>query len=132
LDLTRDSARSSEYAGVVRDGGMALSASLTATPDTDAVVPRLRGGRGTLVFTAGGFALRPSPDFTALSVGKAALRAYTLALFEDRRLSGVHAATVTIAGIIGEPGFEPDNIARRYLELHHQPQDEWVAEILVN
>jgi hypothetical protein len=39
---------------------------------------------------------------------------------------------VIIAGNIGEPGFEPDNIAQRYLELHHQPQDEWVAEIVVD
>jgi NADP-dependent 3-hydroxy acid dehydrogenase YdfG len=99
---------------------------------TDTVLPRLRGGRGTLLFTGGGFALRPSPSHTAMSVSKAALRAYALALFEDQRPSGVHAATVTIAGIIGEPRFEPDSIARRYLELHHQPQDEWIAEILVD
>ena len=72
----------------------------------DTVLPRLRGGRGTLLFTGGGFGLHPSPDYTAMSAGKAALRAYVLALFEDQRRSGVHAATVTITGNIGEPGFE--------------------------
>ncbi|MFD3926038.1 NADP-dependent oxidoreductase [Streptomyces sp. NPDC058614] len=33
LDLTRDPARFSEYAGLVRDGGAAVSASLTASPE---------------------------------------------------------------------------------------------------
>jgi hypothetical protein len=66
-----------------------------------------------------------------MSVGKAALRAYVLALFEDQCPSGVHAATVTIVGNIGEPGFEPDTIARRYLELHQQAQEEWTLKITV-
>jgi NAD(P)-dependent dehydrogenase (short-subunit alcohol dehydrogenase family) len=98
----------------------------------DTVLPRLRGGRGTLLFTGGGFGLHPSPDYTAMSAGKAALRAYALALFEDQRPKGVHAATVTITGNIGEPGFEPASIARRYLELHLQPPGEWTAEILIS
>jgi NAD(P)-dependent dehydrogenase (short-subunit alcohol dehydrogenase family) len=96
----------------------------------DAVLPRLRGGHGTLLFTGGGYSLHPSPKFTALSVGKAALRAYVMALFEDQRPRGVHAATVTIGGDIGGPGFEPAAIARRYLELLHQPPGKWTAEIL--
>jgi NADPH:quinone reductase len=33
LDLTRDQARFGEYAGLVRDGGTALSAAFTATPE---------------------------------------------------------------------------------------------------
>lgn len=116
-----------------KEWGSWLAVNVTgAKAAADAVLPRLRGGRGTLLFTGGGFALRPSPAWTSMSAGKAALRAYALALFEDQRPSGVHAATVTIAGIIGEPRFEPDAIAPRYLELHHQPQDEWTAEILVS
>ncbi|MBV8219473.1 MAG: hypothetical protein JO325_13485 [Solirubrobacterales bacterium] len=66
-----------------------------------------------------------------MSVGKAALRAYALALSEDQRPNGVHAATVTIVGNIGEQGFEPDTIASRYLELHLQDPDRWSAEIVV-
>jgi NADP-dependent 3-hydroxy acid dehydrogenase YdfG len=95
----------------------------------DAVLPRLRGGHGTLLFTGGGYSLHPSAKFTALSAGKAALRAYVLALFEDQRARGVHAATVTIGGDIGGPGFEPAAIARRYLEFLHQPPGQWTAEI---
>jgi NADPH:quinone reductase-like Zn-dependent oxidoreductase len=33
LDLTRDEARFSQYSGLVRDGGTAMSVSFTATPD---------------------------------------------------------------------------------------------------
>jgi hypothetical protein len=88
--------------------------------------------RGSLLFTGGGFALQPSPEYTTVSVGKAALRAYVLALHEDHRGSGVHASTVTIAGYIGgeDPRFAPEALAAAYLDLHHQPQDEWQAELL--
>src|SRR4051794_4459672 len=99
---------------------------------TDLILPRLRDSHGSLLFTGGRLALRPSPDYTALSVGKAGLRAYALALFEDQRDNGVHAATVTIAGYIGQPGFEADAIAQRYIALHQQPRDEWVAEVVVD
>jgi len=92
------------------------------------VLPLLRGGHGTLLFTGGGLGLNPSPDLTSLSVGKAALRAYVLALFQDMREKGVHASTVTIFGSIGEPGFEPDKIAESYVRLHLQQPSEWTAE----
>ncbi len=98
----------------------------------DAVLPRLRGGHGTVLFTGGDVGLRPSARYTALSVGKAALRAYALALFEDRRPAGVHAAMITVNGAIGQPGLEPDRIARRYLDLHRQPPDQWSAEIRID
>nr|WSZ99047.1 SDR family NAD(P)-dependent oxidoreductase [Streptomyces sp. NBC_00857] len=95
------------------------------------VLPLLRDGRGSLFFTGGAFAVHPSPDFTTVSVGKAALRAYVQALHEERRGSGVHVSTVTIAGVIGgeDPRFTPDALAAAYLDLHHQPQDQWQAEL---
>jgi len=98
---------------------------------TDTIVPLLRSGHGTLLFTGGGFGLNPLPDFTSISVGKAALRAYVLALFQDMREKGVHASTITIFGTIGEPGFEPDKIAESYVRLHLQQPDEWAAEIQI-
>jgi hypothetical protein len=39
---------------------------------------------------------------------------------------------VTVNGGIGQPGLEPDRIARRYLELHHQPPGRWSAEIRID
>ena len=96
------------------------------------VLPLLRDGRGSLLFTGGGLALEPAPEYTSLSVGKAALRAYVQALHKQQRGSGVHVATVTIGGFIGggDPRFSPENLAAAYLNLHQQPQDQWQAELL--
>jgi short-subunit dehydrogenase len=98
----------------------------------DTVLPLLRDGRGSLLFTGGGLALAPSADYTALSVGKAGLRAFAQALHEDQRGSGVHVSSVTIAGYIGsgEPRFDPETIAQAYLDLHHQSEDGWDAELV--
>ncbi|MFF2847370.1 SDR family NAD(P)-dependent oxidoreductase [Streptomyces sp. NPDC058001] len=96
------------------------------------VLPLLRGGRGSLLFTGGAFALHPSPEYTSLSVGKAALRAYVQALHKQQQGSDVHVTTVTVAGYIGgeDPRFAPKTLAATYLDLHHQPQDQWQAELL--
>ncbi|MFJ6573375.1 SDR family NAD(P)-dependent oxidoreductase [Streptomyces sp. NPDC091292] len=96
------------------------------------VLPLLRDGRGSLLFTGGGLALDPSPEWTSLSVGKAALRAYVQTLHKQQQGSGVHVTTVTIAGYIGgeDPRFAPRSLAKAYLELHHQPQAQWQAELL--
>ena len=80
---------------------------------TDTVLPLLKDGEGSLLFTGGGVALHPSPHYTSMSVGKVALRAYVQALFAAQAGKGVHVATVTIAGNIGSgPGFEPERIAQ--------------------
>ncbi|MEV0634827.1 SDR family NAD(P)-dependent oxidoreductase [Streptomyces sp. NPDC050619] len=96
------------------------------------VLPLLREGRGSLLFTGGGLALQPSLEYTTLSVGKAALRAYVQVLHDDQRDSGVHVSTVTVAGAIGgeDPRFAPDVLAAAYLDLHHQPKDQWQAELV--
>jgi short-subunit dehydrogenase len=101
-----------------------------ATVAAGHVIPVLRGGHGTVLFTGGGFALAPSPDYATLSVGKAALRAYALALHEEQRDAGVHVTTVTIRGFIrpGDERFDPAVIAKVYLELHQRPRDQWQAE----
>lgn len=94
------------------------------------VIPQLRGGRGTVLFTGGGLALAPSPDYTSLSVGKAALRAYAQALHAEQVESGVHVTAVTIRGFLrqGDERFDPDVIAPTYLALHRRPRDRWQAE----
>ncbi|MCL7380805.1 SDR family NAD(P)-dependent oxidoreductase [Streptomyces sp. 35G-GA-8] len=96
------------------------------------VLPLLADQRGTLLFTGGGYALDPSPESTTLSVGKAALRAYVQALHKQQQDSDVHVTTVTVAGIIGgeDPRFAPERLAAAYLGLHHQPRDQWEAELL--
>jgi len=105
---------------------------LGARVAADAVLPQLRDGRGTLLFTGGGYALRPSRKFSSLSVGKAALRAYVHVLHDQLAGTGVHATSVTITAEIGsgDPRFDPAVIARSYLGLHNQPATEWQHELV--
>jgi NAD(P)-dependent dehydrogenase (short-subunit alcohol dehydrogenase family) len=105
---------------------------LGARVAADAVLPELRDGRGTLLFTGGGYALHPSKKFSSLSVGKAALRAYVQVLHDQQAGTGVHATSVTITKEIGggEPRFEPAAIAQAYLDLHHQPEAKWQHELV--
>jgi NAD(P)-dependent dehydrogenase (short-subunit alcohol dehydrogenase family) len=105
---------------------------LGARVAANAVLPALRDGRGSLLFTSGGLALFPTPQYASLSVGKAALRAYVQALHAQLTGTGVHATSVTIAGAIGggEERFDPDVLAQAYLALHHQPEAEWQHELL--
>ncbi|MER5669522.1 SDR family NAD(P)-dependent oxidoreductase [Streptomyces mirabilis] len=96
------------------------------------VLPLLRDGRGSLLFTGGGLALDPSPEYTSLSVSKASLRAYVQSLHKQQQGSDVHVTTVTVGGFIGgdNPRFSPEKLAAAYLNLHQQPQDQWQAELL--
>jgi NADP-dependent 3-hydroxy acid dehydrogenase YdfG len=105
---------------------------LGARVAANAVLPELRDGRGSLLFTGGGYALHPSKDFASLSVGKAALRAYVQVLHNQLAGTGVHATSVTITNEIGngEARFEPAVLAQAYLELHNQPEGEWQHELM--
>ena len=104
---------------------------LGARVAANAVLPELRDGRGTLLFTGGGYALHPSKKFASLSVGKAGLRAYVDMLHDQLAGTGVHATSVTITATIGSARrFEPAEIARAYLELGNQPEAEWQHELV--
>jgi NAD(P)-dependent dehydrogenase (short-subunit alcohol dehydrogenase family) len=94
-------------------------------------VPAMRErGSGTFIATGSGVALNPWPGGTAITLAKASLRAFVLAAARDLDGTGVHVATVTIDGVLGGPGFEPDTVAERFWELAHQPRAEWTAEIV--
>jgi NAD(P)-dependent dehydrogenase (short-subunit alcohol dehydrogenase family) len=101
-----------------------------------AVAPAMRAaGRGTILMTGSGVALRPWPTSAALSAQKAALRSLALSLAAELRPAGVHVATVTIRGVL-EAGtaFDPDLVADRYWELHVEgdlPPAVWRAELEV-
>lgn len=98
----------------------------------NAVLPELRDGRGSLLFTGGGFALHPNKEYASLSVGKAALRAYVQVLHDQLAGTGVHVTIVTITkGIGSEPRFDAAALAQAYLELHNQPEAEWQPELVI-
>ncbi|MET0763872.1 MAG: SDR family NAD(P)-dependent oxidoreductase [Blastococcus sp.] len=95
-----------------------------------AVLPGMRErGGGTVLVTGGGAADRPIPSMASLGVQKAALRA--LAEVQARALApeGVHVATVTIRGLVGEDRqIAPARIAALYAELVAEtagPEDRW-------
>ncbi len=96
------------------------------------VIPGMRTRqRGTLLFTGGGLALRPSAQLAALSVGKAALRALVGTLSSELYTDGIHAATVTVVGQVARgTAFDPDLIAEKFWQLHTQPVGQWQAEVV--
>jgi len=94
------------------------------------VGPRMAArGSGTIIITGG--MPTPIPQVTSLSLGKAGIRALTELLETRFGPSGVHVATVTVAGAVA-PGtaFDPDEIAEQYWALHSQPPEEWQREVL--
>lgn len=111
-----------------------LSVSVVgALAAAQAVLPGMRArGRGTLLFTGGGFAFEPLPQMASLGVGKAAVRNLAFSLFADLKDVGIHAATVTICGLV-RPGtaFDPDVIAESYWRLHTQPAGAFEREATI-
>jgi len=95
-----------------------------------AVLPGMRqAGSGTVLVTGSGAADRPIPSMATLGVQKAALRA--LVELQARALApeGVHVATVTIRGLVGEDAqIHPDRIADLSAELAAEtagPAESW-------
>ena len=127
--LRRDSPIGGEHADWIHNTAINV---LGAKVAADAVLPELRENRGSLFFTGGGYALRPSKDFASLSVGKAALRAYVQVLHNQLAGTDVHATSVTVTAAIesGEGRFDPAVLAQTYIDLHNQPQSEWQHELV--
>lgn len=92
------------------------------------VVPHMTAG-GSILVTGGGLALEPWPKMASLAVGKAAVRSLALSLHKELAPRNIHAATITIAGLV-EKGtkFDPDAIAGIFWELHLQKPGAFEAE----
>jgi NAD(P)-dependent dehydrogenase (short-subunit alcohol dehydrogenase family) len=104
-----------------------VGGALTAAAHTAPLMAA--NGGGSFLVTGG----MPLPDYryTSLSLGKAALRAAATMLAQRYGPSGIHVATVTIAGPVA-PGtpFDPDDIANHYWQLHTEPRDSWRHEVV--
>jgi NAD(P)-dependent dehydrogenase (short-subunit alcohol dehydrogenase family) len=89
-----------------------------------------RGG-GTFIVTGG--MPEPEPARVSLSLGKAGVRALVSLLAKHFGPSGVHVATVTVAGAV-EPGgpLDPGAIAEHYWRLHLQTPARWQQEIVAH
>jgi NAD(P)-dependent dehydrogenase (short-subunit alcohol dehydrogenase family) len=95
-----------------------------------ATVPAMQERRhGTFLVTGG--MPRPVAGRLSLSLGKAGVRALTSMLADHFGPSGVHVATVTVAGEIQpDTTFDPDRIADEYWRLHRQTPETWESEVL--
>ena len=110
--------------GDIAAGAVGLQTGLRA------VLPGMRErGSGTVLVTGGGSADRPLAGMASLGVQKAALRALAQAQAQALTPEGVHVATVTIRGFVGEDRqITPDRIADLYAELVAEttgPRENW-------
>jgi NADP-dependent 3-hydroxy acid dehydrogenase YdfG len=95
-----------------------------------AVLPGMRQqGAGTVLVTGSGSADRPIPSMATLGVQKAALRALVEVQARALAPEGIHVATATIRGLVGEDQqIHPDRIAALYADLVAEtsgPPETW-------
>lgn len=105
---------------------------LGALVSAEEVIPAMRRrGRGTILITGGGLALKPHFTLASLSIGKGAVRTLALMLADELEPDGIHVATVTVDGFV-KPGtrFDPDLIAAEFWKLHVEPKGHWTREVL--
>jgi NADP-dependent 3-hydroxy acid dehydrogenase YdfG len=106
----------------------AMAAGFLAS--VQAVLPGMKKrDKGTILLTGGGSALTPFASGASLSVGKAAQRSLLLSLAQELGGTGIHAATVTICGMIQEgTPFDPQKLAEQFWQLHAQPRGSFEVE----
>ncbi len=97
-----------------------------------AVAPGMTArGAGAILFTGGGLALEPYPNWSSLALGKAALRNLAFSLNKALAPGGVHVAVIAICGIVAEgTPFDPRVIAEQYWRLASAPAGERERELI--
>ncbi|WP_095012757.1 SDR family NAD(P)-dependent oxidoreductase [Tsuneonella mangrovi] len=107
------------------------------------MVPR---GKGTILFTGATASLRGRDGFSAFAAAKAGLRALAQSMARELGPQGIHVAHVICDGAIdgvftrsrvddvtplleADSILKPDEIARNFVWLHHQPRSAWSHEI---
>ncbi|WP_168192273.1 SDR family oxidoreductase [Pararhodobacter marinus] len=106
---------------------------LGALQSVQQVAPAMvEAGTGAILFTGGGLALEPFPEWTSLALGKAALRSLGLSLYKELAPKGVHVSVVAICGHVA-PGtaFDPDTIAQEYYRLATAPKGVKDRELIL-
>lgn len=89
------------------------------------VLPAMKEKRnGTILFTGGGLALYPMPEYTCVSIDKAALRALAFTLNTELKDDGIFTGVVTIMGNIApNTAYDPADIAKEYWKLYTERKD---------
>lgn len=98
-----------------------------------AELPRcLKENKGKLFFTGGGFALSGDPQWTTLSVGKAALRNMLQAFVKRVAGTHVHIAHLIVCGYVhdGDEKYNAATIADIYWKLYQQQPGAYETELI--
>jgi NAD(P)-dependent dehydrogenase (short-subunit alcohol dehydrogenase family) len=120
-----------------------LSGFLAGREAARLMVPR---GHGTILFTGATASLRGGAGFSAFAAAKSGLRAVAQSMARELGPQGIHVAHVIVDGAIdgafsraSMPDIEarlerdeilkPDDIARNFVWLHHQPRSAWTHEM---
>ncbi|MEQ9301276.1 MAG: SDR family NAD(P)-dependent oxidoreductase [Cyclobacteriaceae bacterium] len=95
------------------------------------ITPMKVKDHGTLLFTGGGLAIQPYPDYGSLSIGKAAIRSYVQQLAHELRFTDIKVGTVTIRGFVTpeDEKYNPAAIAKEFWKLHCDKEKENVEII---
>lgn len=121
------------YDGLIQGLRVGLLGAVVAVQEVAPAM--LAAGRGTILLTGSGVGLRPPASSASLGMQKAALRNLAQALADELRPDGIHAATVTIRGVLA-PGtpFDPDVVADAFWQLYAEGGDDpqtWRSEVEV-
>ena len=104
-----------------------IGAALVATQEASRLM--LARGAGSILLTHGAFALKPNPDYLSLSIGKAGLRAMTMALFDPFKQRGVHIAAVMVDAMVAPGSEDALAIADKFWQLHSEEPGAWTPEV---
>ena len=89
------------------------------------VLPGMREQEsGTILFTGGGLAIYPMPEYTCVSIDKVALKALAVTLNAELKDEGIFTGIVTIMGNVA-PGtdYDPADIAKEYWRHYTERKD---------
>lgn len=88
--------------------------------------------KGCLIYTGGGQALHPHPEWVSLSIGKAGMRNLVQALAKRVEGTDVHVATVTVCGFVQESDskYNPTAIAQIYWDLYKEDPTAFRTEVI--
>ena len=86
--------------------------------------------KGTILFTGGGLANEPHPNYGSLSIGKAGLLNLSRQLTKELNYTQIKVGTVIVNGFVKAKDlkYNPTSIAEQFWSIHHQTGKE-ISEI---
>jgi len=93
--------------------------------------PMRKNNSGTILFTGGGLALQPMPNYGSLSIGKSAILSLSRQISTELKDTNVKVGTVVVRGYVTAEHvkYNPTSIAEEFWYIHHQAGKE-LSEIV--